>query len=85
MEAASFGVDSAIAPNTALVAKTSRDCDWICPGKLRQARITRNKLSGVRSGNSSKKKAVCFPGGRCALSYPVERIAFFFGDKYAFH
>lgn len=38
MEAASFGVDSAIAPNTALVAKMSRDCDGIRPGKLRQAR-----------------------------------------------
>lgn len=38
MEAASCGVDSAIAPKTALVAKMSRDCDVICRGKLRQAR-----------------------------------------------
>ena len=38
MEAASFGVDSAVAPKTALVVKMSRDCDGIRPGKLRQAR-----------------------------------------------
>ena len=46
MEAESFGVDSAIASNTALVAKMSRDCDVICRGKLRHARITRNSRLG---------------------------------------